>query len=146
MKTDQEETDQKIDKEVQMIDKTKLPKVSIEEINQIHNNEADILNTLYHFIEKEDFEAITKQIQLLIEDMQKHFSYEENLMKDKNYPMYTIHQADHNKVLSETRYIFMDWRNTKDIDRLKEYFQDELIAWLNQHIEAMDIPMGEFVK
>jgi hemerythrin len=77
--------------------------------------------------------------------MQKHFSFEEGLMKDKSYPMYTIHQADHNKVLNETRYILMDWRNAKDIERLKEYFQEELIAWLDQHIKAMDIPMAEFV-
>lgn len=128
-----------------MIDKTLLPLVSIEAINEIHFEEVDILNTLSNLIDEQDTDTITSQIKLLVEHMQKHFSFEEGLMKDKSYPMYTIHQADHNKVLSETRYILMDWRNTKDIDRLKEYFQDELIAWLDQHIKAMDMPMAEFL-
>jgi hemerythrin len=128
-----------------MIDKNELPLVSIETINEIHFEEADIINTLYELIDKEETKAITRQIQLLVEHMQKHFSFEEELMKDKSYPMYTIHQADHNKVLNETRYILMDWRNAKDIERLKEYFQEELIAWLDQHIKAMDIPMAEFM-
>ncbi len=129
-----------------MIDKNELPLVSVEAINEIHFEETDIINTLYELIDKEDTNAITKQIQLLVEHMQKHFSFEEELMKNKSYPMYTIHQADHNKVLNETRYILMDWRNMKDIDRLKEYFQEELIAWLDQHIKAMDTPMAEFVS
>ncbi len=129
-----------------MIDKNKLPLVSNDAINKIHLEEVDILNTLSILIDKQDRAAITKQIQLLLEHMQKHFSFEEGLMKDKSYPMFSIHQADHNKVLNETRYILMDWRNMKDIDRLKEYFQDELIAWLDQHIKAMDIPMAEFLN
>ena len=66
-------------------------------------------------------------------------------MKAKSYPMYTIHQADYNKMLNKTRYILVDWRNANDIERLKEYFQDELIEWLDQHIKAMDIPMAEFL-
>ena len=129
-----------------MIDKNKLPLVTVEAINEIHFEEADIINTLYELINKQDANAITTQIQQLIKHMQKHFSFEEGLMKDKSYPIYSIHQADHNKVLNETRYILMDWRNAKDIERLKEYFQDELIAWLDQHIKAMDTPMAEFVS
>ena len=128
-----------------MIDKENLPRVNNEAINEIHLEEVDMLNTLSNIIDKQDTDAITSQIQLLVEHMQKHFSFEEGLMKDKSYPMYTIHQADHNKVLSETRYILMDWRNARDIERLKEYFQDELITWLDQHIKAMDTPMAEFL-
>jgi len=128
-----------------VIDKENLPRVNNEAINEIHLEEVDMLNTLSNIIDKQDTDAITSQIQLLVEHMQKHFSFEEGLMKDKSYPMYTIHQADHNKVLSETRYILMDWRNARDIERLKEYFQDELITWLDQHIKAMDTPMAEFL-
>ena len=128
-----------------MIDKTKLPVVKNEAMNEIHFEEADIINALYKLIEKEDTDAITKKIQELVEHMQKHFSFEEDMMKEKSYNMYTIHQADHNKVLNETRYILMDWRNAKDMDRLNEYFGEELPSWLDQHIKAMDIPMAEYL-
>jgi len=129
-----------------MIDKTKLPLVKNETMNDIHVQEADIINKLSTLIEENNQDAITKQITKLVEHMQEHFSYEEDMMKDKSYPMYTIHQADHNKVLSETRYILMDWRSAKDVERLKEYFEEELPDWLDQHIKAMDTPMAEFIQ
>lgn len=129
-----------------MIDKNRLPLVSIDAINEIHFEEADIINELSRLIDKaDDTDAITKQIGRLIEHMQQHFSYEEGMMKEISYPMYTVHQADHNKVLNQTRYIMMDWRSCKDIERLKEYFQEELVDWLDQHIKAMDIPACEFI-
>lgn len=129
-----------------MLSKNQIPLVDNEQMNDIHFEEVEVINTLGLLIDKEDIEAITKQMQILIDHMQKHFSFEEDLMKDKNYPMYRVHQADHNKVLNETRYIFMDWRTVKDIERLKEYFQEDLLAWLDQHIQAMDTPMAEFLK
>jgi hemerythrin len=128
-----------------MLDKSQIPLVNIEAMNEIHFEEVEIINTLGNLIEKEDIQSITKQMQILIDHMQHHFSYEEDMMKNKSYPMYRVHQSDHNKVLSETRYIFMDWRNMKDIDRLKEYFQEDLLTWLDQHIKAMDTPMAEFI-
>ncbi len=130
-----------------MIDKNTLPLVAIDKMNEIHFEEIEILNTLSQLIDTpDDSDAITKQIQVLITHMQEHFTYEEGMMKEESYPMYSIHQADHNKVLNETRYILMDWRSAKDIERLREYFQDELIAWLDQHIKAMDQPAAEFLN
>jgi hemerythrin len=115
-------------------------------MNDMHFEEIDIIETLGKLISKEDNSAITKQMQVLIIHMQKHFSFEEEMMKGKSYPMFTVHKSDHDKVLNDTRYIFMDWRNTKDIDRLKEYFQEDLLTWLDQHIKAMDTPMAEFLE
>ncbi len=129
-----------------MIDKDKVPLVSKDSMNEMHFEEIDIINTLWEFIEKEDIDAITKQMQVLIAHMQVHFTSEEDMMKGQSYPMYTIHQSDHNKVLSEARYMFMDWRNTKDLDRIREYCEDELLIWLDQHIKAMDMPLADFLE
>jgi hemerythrin len=128
-----------------MIDITKFPLVRNEEMNQIHFEEVEIMNRLSDIINSSNEEAITKEIQVLIDHMQMHFSFEEALMQEKNYNMLTVHQGDHNKVLNQTRYILMDWRSAKDMDRIKEYFQEELVAWLDQHIKAMDTPMSEFL-
>jgi hemerythrin len=129
-----------------MIDKNKLPLVENSTMNDIHYEEVDIINELAMMIESGKLDNITDQITKLIEHIQKHFSFEEDMMRSKSYPMYTVHQSDHNKVLSEIRYIFMDWRTAKDIERLKEYFEEELPDWLDQHIKAMDIPMAEFMS
>ena len=130
-----------------MIERSSIPLVCIDKMNEIHFEEIDILNTLSTLIDNEgDASAITAQIQVLVEHMQQHFSYEEALMKDQRYPMYSIHQADHNKVLNATRYAMMDWRSSKDQDSLNEYFKEELVEWLDQHIKAMDTPAAEFLS
>ena len=123
-----------------------IPQVANDDMNKIHQEEVEILTELSCLMKINEADNITKKIQELVEHMQKHFSFEEDMMKEKSYNMYTIHQADHNKVLSETRYILMDWRNAKDMDRLDEYFNEELPAWLDQHIKAMDTPMAEFMQ
>ncbi len=129
-----------------MIDIKTIPLVCIDKMNEIHFEEIDILNNLLKLIDNsDDANEITAHIQLLVNHMQEHFSYEENMMKDKSYPMYSIHQADHNKVLNATRYAMMDWRSSKDEDSLREYFKEELIEWLDQHIKAMDTPAAEFL-
>jgi len=129
-----------------LIDKKSIPLVCIDKMNEIHFEEVDILNTLWNLIDNcADDSDITDHIQVLITHMQDHFAFEENLMKNQNYPMYSIHQADHNKVLNATRYAMMDWRSSKDKDSLNEYFKEELIEWLDQHIKAMDTPASEFL-
>jgi len=77
--------------------------------------------------------------------MQAHFASEEMMMQEAQYPSFRMHKADHDKILQETRYAEMEWRNRKDMDALKEYFEEEIITWLDQHIKAMDTPTSDFL-
>jgi len=130
-----------------MIDKADLTSIAHDEINAIHAQEIDILNGLIALVRSgEEHEAITTSFQEFIDHMQAHFAYEESLMKDAGYAMYAIHQAEHYKVLNEARYNFMDWSSSKDIERLREYFEEDLVAWYDQHVDAMDKPMADFLK
>jgi len=130
-----------------MIDKSDLSLIANEEINSIHLEEVEILNALISLVHNgEDSAAITSTFQQFIDHMQEHFAYEEGLMKDSGYAMYSIHQAEHYKVLNEARYNFMDWNSAKDIERLNDYFSEELVAWYDQHVDAMDKPMADFLK
>ncbi len=130
-----------------MINKSDLSLIENEEINAIHLEEVDILNDLILLVNSgEDREEITKVFQVFIDHMQEHFAYEEGLMKSSGYAMYSIHQAEHYKVLNEARYNFMDWNSAKDIERLREYFGEDLVAWYDQHVDAMDKPMADFLN
>jgi len=40
----------------------------------------------------------------------------------------------------------MEWRNRKDREVLREYLEEEIIPWLDQHIKAMDVPMADFIS
>jgi len=89
---------------------------------------------------------ITLAFEKFIEHMQVHFEHEQGLMKHQGYTMANVHEGEHYKVINEARYNLQNWRNFKDRWDLKEYFGEDFVAWLNQHIEAMDKPMVDFFK
>jgi len=130
-----------------MIKQSDIPLVSLNSMNEVHFAEVLILNRLLEQLNtKENFERISESLEKLLEHMSEHFSTEETLMQEVNYPSLQMHKADHDKVLNQTRYAEMEWRNRKDLEALKEHLEDDVVAWLNQHIKAMDTPMADFIS
>jgi len=129
-----------------MINQKDLPLVSLDSMNETHFEEALVVNRLFENLnDQADSATITQSLQNLLEHMQEHFSGEEKLMRELHYPSLQMHKADHDKVLNQARYAEMQWRNKKDVDALREYLEDDVVAWLDQHIKAMDTPMADFV-
>jgi len=121
--------------------------VSLDTMNDVHVEEAAMVNMLLEQLESEaGFEAISASLEKLLAHMQEHFAGEEKLMQEARYPSYRMHKAEHDRVLNTTRYAEMEWRNRKDVDTLREYLEDDVAAWLEQHIKAMDTPMADFVS
>ena len=130
-----------------MNDHKALPLVSLESMNIVHREEMQLLSTLLKQLDiPTDVTAITASFELLLTHMQEHFASEEKLMQEVQYPSFRMHKGDHDKVLNEARYVEMEWRNRKDAEALREYLEEELAAWLKQHIKAMDTPMADFVS
>jgi len=130
-----------------MINQSDLPLVSLACMNEVHFEEIAIVNTLLEELEKKaDFEVISKSLENLLQHMQEHFASEEKLMKEFQYPTLNLHKSDHDKVLNALRYTEMQWRNKKDLDALREYIEDDVVVWLDQHIKAMDTPMADYMS
>jgi len=129
-----------------MIKEENLPKVSFNDMNIIHLEETAIINELLRAIETEEAKTITEILEKLLEHMQEHFSFEENMLKTKGFGMFDIHRNDHNRIMGETRMAYMNWRNFKDRDSLKEFIVDDFIEWLKLHIQAMDSVAADFLN
>ncbi len=129
-----------------MIEKRDLPAVSLDSMNMMHYEEADLINSVLHKIENGEECAVTKALQTLLEHMQKHFGFEEEMLKNRGFAMFDIHRNDHTRIMGETRMAYMNWRNFKDRDALKEFIEEEFIQWLNLHIQAMDSVAADFLK
>jgi len=129
-----------------MINLNALPLVSLRSMNEVHIEEVYIINRLFENLNTDsDFETISQTLQNLLEHMQEHFSSEEKIMRELHYPSLQMHKADHDKVLNQARYAEIQWRNSKDEDELREYLEGDVVAWLDQHIKAMDTPMSDYV-
>ncbi len=130
-----------------MIRKEDLPLVVDESMNEVHFEEVEMINSfLGQLDEKADFDTLADSFEELLAHMQEHFAGEEKLMKESRFPSYRLHKGEHDKILNEARYIYMDWRTRKESEPLREYFEEDIAQWLDQHIKAMDIPMAQFLK
>ena len=129
-----------------MIDKTKLPTVSFDDMNSIHYEEVDLINQLLKLLESEsETSDITKAMEKLLEHMQEHFDYEEGMLKNRGFGMFDIHRSDHQRIMGETRMAYMNWRNFKDREALKDFIEEDFVEWLNLHIQAMDSVAADFL-
>ncbi len=129
-----------------MIDKTKLPTVGYDDMNAMHYEEADLINDLLAKIENGSDSEVTSAVEALLTHMQKHFEYEENMLKNRGFGTFDIHRSDHNRIMGETRMAYMNWRNFKEREALREFIEDEFMEWLNLHIQAMDSVAADFLS
>ena len=129
-----------------MIKTADIVQVSVSSMNEVHKQEVEIINELLKQLDsKVEFEKFSTSFEKFITHMQEHFAGEEKLMKELQYPSLQMHKADHDKVLNQTRYVEMQWRNRRDEEAIREYLEDEIVVWLDQHIKAMDTPMADYV-
>ena len=129
-----------------MIDFTLVPKVAYEEMNAVHAQEVELLNSIESLLEidapKEQIEAA---VEVLFDHTRKHFANEERLMQESGFPAFGMHKSEHDRALNEFQYILMDWKNKKDNSILKEYFTSVIPDWLHQHISSMDTVTAQFI-
>ena len=125
----------------------RLTILGIEEMDGIHRQELEVLDELLEAIaNEEDERRVTAKFEALLEDMRRHFDFEEELMRGCGFGMYNIHKSDHDKMLGEVRYLLGEWRSRRERERIREFFEYEFAFWLPQHIEAMDTVLAEFLK
>ena len=130
-----------------MIKLEAVVQVSVSSMNEVHKEEVEIINELLEQLEsKVEFEKFSASFEKFITHMQEHFAGEEKLMKELQYPSLQMHKADHDKVLNQTRYVEMQWRNRRDEEAIREYLEDEIVVWLDQHIKAMDTLMADYIS
>jgi len=130
-----------------MINIDKIPLVNFDEINKVHWEEVELLNSLYKLlhVETPDFKKVLLSLNELLLHVREHFANEERLMKESYYPTLQMHKAEHGKIINEINMQIMEFRNRKDYELLREYFEEEIPTWLNNHINSMDIILADFL-
>lgn len=129
-----------------MIEQEKIPAVAVEGMNRVHQEEVQRVNMLLESLDSDaGFETVSECLDMVLAHMQEHFETEEALMKQNDFPMYRLHKGEHDKILQEARRTEMEWRNRRDAESLREYFEEEIGDWLHRHILAMDTPLADYL-
>ncbi|MCL1866969.1 MAG: hemerythrin family protein [Oscillospiraceae bacterium] len=122
-------------------------KTHIKSIDEQHKELIDRINAFESI--KEDShtsEDIEKTLKFLGDYIVKHFTYEEGLMKDSNYPKYEWHKNWHQGYIMK----YEDLKNEYLENGISEnfaYILDEFIVkWIVRHIQNVDTELGNYIK
>ena len=116
-----------------------MKKVAFEPMNEIHSNEIKILEKLIHAIETK--ENVKEVFEEFLEDVKKHFEFEENLMKKYGFFAIIPHKMEHDRILKE----LYELQNTiDDYENLEKYFKTHFIPCLENHISTIDTVTAGF--
>ncbi len=119
--------------------------INVKEIDIQHQKILELVNELHTSVEasvdKQDLEGLLTK---LVEYTHKHFSDEEQLMKQHNYPNLTKHHKEHRILLQHLDHLVSAVSNGKHPTFRSDY--DVSSDWAMLHILECDKQLGTFLN
>ncbi len=134
-----------------LLDKSMIPEVAVNKMNQIHETEVEVLNKLYDAIEKYEkgensIEEVEKLFDEFLKDVQEHFSFEQGLMEKYNFFAYPMHRGEHDRVLMELTQLKKKFDKEKNPSLIKSYLSQIFVPWIINHVQTMDTVTAHFLS
>jgi len=122
-----------------LIKEDEIPRVALNDMNNVHAVEIEIVNKLYDAIVKnEDAAEILKYFDEFLDDVINHFTFEQGLMEKYNFFAYPVHRAEHDRVLYELKSLEKILKEKGDIKTVKDYLENVFKPWIINHVQTMD--------
>jgi len=129
-----------------MITQEQLPMVAMPSMNDTHLEDVILINQLSSAAQSKNFAATKIFLEELVAHTITHFSGEEAMMQEYNFPPFPIHKAEHDRVLQELKNITKIFSEGEgDFTLVTSYVDGSLIPWLINHIETLDTVTAMFL-
>lgn len=118
--------------------------VDIEELDKQHRTIIGLFNSVVTAIDDEKHQYSINLTCSLLDLLNIHFGYEEELMKIHGYPDFATHKSKHTDI-SKTILNLLDLRSDgkkKIVVSVTPIFN----IWLEDHLEGEDKKLGEYLK
>lgn len=113
-------------------------------VDSQHKKLVDAINDLHEAMkEGKGKDKIEKTLNFLVDYTVLHFSAEEKLMQQKNYPDYSNHKKVHDKLVAEVKDIKTKYLAGKVLPMEVSTFMSD---WLKNHILGTDKKYIPFLK
>jgi len=111
--------------------------VGIDSIDQQHKKLLNLINQLQTAVDYSTGEQFEREaLDELVDYTKTHFTYEEGLMRDNDYPDFEPHKAQHEKMFKKVGEVLAEYEKDHDtaMSNAAEYLKD----WLITHINGTD--------
>ncbi|WP_456382151.1 bacteriohemerythrin [Persephonella sp.] len=130
-----------------LMDISELPRVALDRMNRVHEEEIKILNKLYQsIVEGADIEEIDRNFREFLEDVVNHFTSEQKMMEEFNFFAFPMHKGEHDIVLGQLENLKKNWEKEKNPELIKAFVENEFLPWLMNHIQTMDAVTAHFLS
>ena len=117
--------------------------VQVRQFDDQHKKLIEMVNDLHDSMKVgKGKEALGKILKSLIQYTAMHFSSEERLMKQHNYPDYEQHKKEHNQLVMKVQDVQKKYLEGSTI--LSQEVMNFLKEWLRNHIQGEDKKYGIF--
>lgn len=132
-----------------LLDPAQIKRLAVPFMNADHAEEARLLNAAADAAEAlragdTGAEQVSAALEALYVHTRAHFAREEAAMLGASFPAYSMHHAEHVRMLGELGEAERTFREGKDAGALAAYLA-AVPAWLEGHIESMDAVTARFV-
>jgi len=126
---------------------SQLPRVSLERMNKVHEEEINILNRLHQsIVSQADLEEIDRNFREFLEDVWNHFRSEQEMMEQFNFFAFPMHKGEHDIILGQLENLKKKWEKEQNPELIKAYIEKEFLPWLMNHIQTMDTITAHFLS
>ena len=111
--------------------------VGIDSIDQQHKRLLNLINQLQTAVDYSTGEQFEREaLDELVDYTKTHFSYEEGLMRDNDYPDFEAHKLQHEKMFKKVGEVLSEYEQDHDtaMSNAAEFLKD----WLIKHINGTD--------
>jgi len=111
--------------------------VGIDSIDQQHKKLLNLINQLQTAVDYSTGEQFEREaLDELVDYTKTHFSYEEGLMRDNDYPDFEAHKLQHEKMFKKVEEVLSEYEQDHDtaMSNAAEFLKD----WLIKHINGTD--------
>jgi hemerythrin len=121
--------------------------VGINLIDEQHKMLIERTNAISEAMEmKRGLEKILQTLEFMIEYTEFHFSAEEKVMKDNDYPKFTEHHKLHEDFKGRLNLMVQDFEEEGATSGLSQEITTYLNNWLVTHIKGIDTELGQILR
>lgn len=126
-----------------------VEEMSVEQMQQTHENEIKILNEIeklaFGFDRKTvELSVLEKKLDEYIEHVKKHFANEERLMLEYDFPSYDMHKTAHDMFLLDLESAVRQWKKFGDIKKIINFVY-KIPEWIVLHVNSVDAPTADYL-
>ena len=117
--------------------------VGVEALDIEHKDLINRLNQLHNkfYRRQGDKSRMEDYLKEIHDRIHAHFSMEEDMMRDSDYPDFTQHKKEHDNFLGVIDNLIKKYQNSPDYS-FSEVLEDILSEWIGNHIAASDHKLG----